>query len=207
MAYYPGLADRLAILNVPHPARFAAGLRTPRQLLKSWYIFAFQLPLVADLCFAALGGALIRRVFSTDPDHPLEPWELDRYAEAAAGPGGMTGAIHWYRAAGAGLWPANMPALPPALLAAIQAAQGVAAPPPPPRARAAAVGCPVLVLWGERDRYLGAELARPPAEAAPDCRLHYLDASHWVHWDRPDEVTARLLAFAQEPAGARPGPR
>ena len=44
MAYYPKLAKRLAILNVPHPERFAASLSTPQQLLKSWYACPAQSP-------------------------------------------------------------------------------------------------------------------------------------------------------------------
>jgi pimeloyl-ACP methyl ester carboxylesterase len=41
---HPGVVDRLAILNAAHPRRLLQGLRTPRQLRKSWYFFYFQLP-------------------------------------------------------------------------------------------------------------------------------------------------------------------
>jgi pimeloyl-ACP methyl ester carboxylesterase len=41
---HPDKVDRLAILNVPHPARLLAAFRTFKQLKKSWYIFFFQLP-------------------------------------------------------------------------------------------------------------------------------------------------------------------
>ena len=41
---YPGRVGRLAILNVPHPARFPEGLLSPRQLLRSSYVFFFQIP-------------------------------------------------------------------------------------------------------------------------------------------------------------------
>src|ERR687887_811701 len=36
------VVDRLAILNAAHPRRLQQGLRTPRQLLRSWYFFYFQ---------------------------------------------------------------------------------------------------------------------------------------------------------------------
>src|SRR3954469_13055008 len=36
---HPEVVERLAILNVPHPRRMLQGLRRPRQLLKSWYMF------------------------------------------------------------------------------------------------------------------------------------------------------------------------
>jgi epoxide hydrolase 4 len=41
---HPEVVDRLAILNAAHPRRLQQGLRSPRQLLRSWYFFFFQLP-------------------------------------------------------------------------------------------------------------------------------------------------------------------
>src|SRR5580704_17398686 len=42
---YPGRIEKLAILNVPHPAVMRRFLRTsPRQMLRSWYILFFQIP-------------------------------------------------------------------------------------------------------------------------------------------------------------------
>ena len=43
-AYHPQAMRRLAILNMPHPRRMLEGLRTSRQLRKSWYMGFFQLP-------------------------------------------------------------------------------------------------------------------------------------------------------------------
>jgi len=124
----------------------------------------------------------------------LETWELDRYVDATTGKEGLTGALNWYRAAGAGLWPAFLPSLPAQLLDAIQTVQGVkgkGGPPPrslksgtPPQGlqsgrqdlnsraavRAEEIRCPVMVVWGTRDRYLGSELAQPPPRAVPNCR-------------------------------------
>lgn len=55
---------------------------------------------------------------------------------------------------------------------------------------------PVLVLWGERDRYLGAELAEPPVELVPSCRVvRYPGATHWVQHEMADEVSRELVGF------------
>jgi pimeloyl-ACP methyl ester carboxylesterase len=43
------MVDKLIVMNLPHPAKFAEGLRTPQQLLRSWYIFLFQLPVLPEL--------------------------------------------------------------------------------------------------------------------------------------------------------------
>src|SRR5579875_4028836 len=47
-AWHPDAVRRLAILNVPHPRRMAEGLRTWRQLRRSWYTIFFQLPLIPE---------------------------------------------------------------------------------------------------------------------------------------------------------------
>ncbi len=56
------------------------------------------------------------------------------------------------------------------------------------------ISAPTLVIWGERDSYLGSELAR---EDVPNlARVERLaDASHWVHHDEADRVNDLLIDF------------
>lgn len=58
------------------------------------------------------------------------------------------------------------------------------------------IDCPALVLWGDRDRYLGAEFADAYAGAlGSDAEvLHLHDAGHWPWLDRPDAID-RVAAF------------
>ena len=50
---------------------------------------------------------------------------------------------------------------------------------------------------GERDSYLGPELAEPHSEDVPNLdRVERLaDASHWVHHDEPERVNQSLIDF------------
>ena len=108
--------------------------------------------------------------------------EVERYVDAATARGGLRGAINYYRAAGLGLWPANLPRwVPSALLAAMRALRGVRAGDGELGARQvqSSIVCSVLVVWGRRDRYLGEELAAPDPALVPDVTLRYLDATHW----------------------------
>ena len=52
---HPEVVDRLAILNVPHPRRMLHGLRTPRQLARSWYM-GDNIPGKPRVILSYLGG-------------------------------------------------------------------------------------------------------------------------------------------------------
>ena len=177
---HPELVERLAILNVPHPLRMLRGLRNWRQLKKSWYMFFFLLPRLPERWLLADGARRLRAMLRRDPvrEGAFPEQDVARYVAAIQQPGAATASINYYRAA-LRRWPGA-------------ATKGLAR-----------IELPVLVLWGERDRYLGAELAEPPAEWVPDARVVRIpDASHWVQVDRPERVNELLLAFALE--GERP---
>jgi epoxide hydrolase 4 len=68
------------------------------------------------------------------------------------------------------------------------------------------IEAPVLVIWGERDRFLSRGLAEPPRLWVPNLlRVERLrEASHWVAEDRPREVNTLLLDFLSNPLAALP---
>lgn len=179
MLYSERLA-RLAILNVPHPAYTvepglmrAAGVPPWRQLLRSWYVFFFQLPWLPEAMLRAGGFAALRHTLRRDPvrSDAFTEEDIDRYVEALAQPGALTATVNYYRA----LVRRNPLGL---------------------RARLRRIEAPVLVIWGERDRYLEAGLATPPRRWVPNARVERLpNASHWVQLDRPERVNALLLEF------------
>jgi epoxide hydrolase 4 len=176
---YPSHLDRLAVLNCPHPARFLRALRSPRQLRKSWYMFFFQLPWLPEAWLRAGDFALVRRSLRTDPTRrgAFSEEEIERYVEAMARPGALTGGINYYRA---------MFRMGPGRL----------------RRDLRRIDAPVLVIWGERDRYLGKELATPEPGGVPRARVERLPgASHWVQADEPERVNRLLVDFLSEGAG------
>ncbi len=170
---YPAMVECLAILNAPHPLRMLRALGTPRQLLKSWYMFFFQLPRLPEAAFRAGNYLLLRQVLRADPARrdAFTPVDIERYVAAAAQPGALTGSINYYRA----LFRQN----PQAAISQIRR-----------------IDAPVLVIWGEQDRYLGSELAQPDPRWVPQARVERLpNASHWVHLDQPEEANRLLLEF------------
>jgi pimeloyl-ACP methyl ester carboxylesterase len=174
---HPERVEKLVILNVPHPARSLDGLLSPMQLLRSSYMFFFQIPRLPEEVIRAGDFALLRSVFRSDPVQPeaLTAEDIERYIEAIAQPGALTASLNYYRAL------LRNPREMRALLQRVEA--------------------PVLVIWGEKDRFLSRRLAEPPRLWVPNLiRVKRLpDASHWVAEDCPLEVNTLLLGFLRSP--------
>jgi len=165
--------DRLVIMNVPHPAEFLDGLKTFRQLRKSWYIFFFQLPWLPEWALGRNDAEAIGNAFTDMAVHPerFDDAAVRPFRQAAAEPGALRAMINWYRALPFGLRDIR-------------------------RHADVIIETPTLMVWGEQDAALGKELALRTDQHVSDLTLRYLpDASHWVQQDQPDVVNAMLTAF------------
>lgn len=172
----PALVERLIVLNAPHPAAFVRALRGSTQLLRSWYVYAFQLPLLPELSLSAFKFAALDRLMRTDPVHrdAFTEEDIRRYKRALGQPGALTAAINYYRAA--------VRRNPTELLR------------DPGR-----IEQPVLLIWGEQDRALGVQLTEGLEQWAPNIRVERIpDASHWVQNDAPARVNELMLGFLHQ---------
>ena len=170
-----GLFERLAVLNLPHPLRFQQALQSdPSQLLKSWYIGAFQIPGVAEAALTAQDSLILRRLYTTEPRPPYTSDEVERYVKAFNTPGAAEATVNYYRAA---------LQLGGFFSGFTESAYSV-------------IDKPTLVLWGEDDAYLTTNMADPPTRLVPNCTVVKIpDATHWVMNDASDEVNERLVSF------------
>ena len=112
------------------------------------------------------------RHFLHDANPPYTPREIERYVEACSQPRAAAGMINYYRAS-------------------VRQSQKEAA------AKLRPISAPTLIIWGERDSYLGPELAEPDRDDVPNLdRVERLpDASHWVHHDEAERVNQLLIDF------------
>ena len=64
------------------------------------------------------------------------------------------------------------------------------------------IRCPVMILWGEEDKWISVEQGRKLAARIPGSRLKIIpDAGHIVQEDAPEAIVAALLGFLPDPAG------
>lgn len=170
--HHPKVLLSLTICNVPHPKLFEQGVRRPRQLARSWYIFAFQIPWLPERALAARNYRWLARALIRDCRPGTFSREDIKTFLASWRSKGLGGGVNWYRAALR--HPRRLPETVPL------------------------VKTPTALIWGEKDKALGKELTYGTAQYVADLETHYLpEASHWVQQDAPGEVNAILLGHLQ----------
>jgi pimeloyl-ACP methyl ester carboxylesterase len=175
--HQPQRLRKMAILNVPFPSVAVEAIRSgnKEQQRKSWYVAAFQIPWLAERGFrqqnVGEGRNILLRISHPDT---FTPAELIVYEHAWEKPGAVTGMINWYRA---NFW---------TFLTMPHPANG-------------SIQTPTLMLWGEQDRALGKELARPSIDLCANGRLLFFpNATHWLQHDEAEAINQQLATFFRE---------
>lgn len=172
---YPRLLSKLAVLNAPHPIRFAEELRNnPAQRLKSWYVAFFQLPWLPELLLSANDYAAVERIFRHDSIRPgtFSDEDILAYKGALAVPGALTCVLAYYRNAlklddFAARWSEEK------------------------------ISSPTQILWGIRDVALELTLTDQLERffAGPLSIERIPNSGHWVQLEAPEAVNACLVPF------------
>jgi len=172
---YPAMTERLIVMNAPHPGAFLREIRTLKQLRKSWYILAFQIPWLPEYLLLRNHADNIARLILEAAVHKevFPPHELDRYREAMSKPGAMTAALNYYR----------------------QLFRGG---PNGATGGKLRVDAPTLLIWGEQDIALGIELTMGLEQWVPNLTIRRIaDSGHWVQHEQAELVNQHMLEFLQ----------
>lgn len=172
---HPAMVERLIVMNLPHPAKFSQGLQTPQQLLRSWYIFLFQLPWLPEALLQWSDYRLIATAFQEMAvnKNAFTQADIEAYKNAAAQRGALTAMVNYYRS----LFPSGL-----------NREWGV-------------LEVPTLMIWGEEDTALGKELTYGTEAYVRDFQIHYLPhCSHWVQQEQPQLVNQYMREFLTSPA-------
>jgi pimeloyl-ACP methyl ester carboxylesterase len=179
---FPNKVAKLGILNVPHPAIMISTLqRSLKQLLMSWYIFAFQIPWIPERIARSMNWAFLSSALrNTNRPETFSEADLVLYREAWAQPNAITGMLNWYRAA----FRSGIRHIGRARLHN----QG--------RQR---IHPPTLMLWGVNDTALSHEMAQPSISLCDDGNLIFFEgASHWIQHEEAAQVNRNLIEFLKE---------
>ena len=175
---HPERVAKLAVLQVPVMAAWRANL-TLKQLLRSWYMFFFQIPRLPEWLISRQNfRAIDRTLAKVTRKNSFTSEDIERYKEAARQPGALTGAINYYRANVFGR-----------LFAPKRDGEG--------KASNGRVRVPTLFIFGEQDFAIIPATVRG-LDKYIDAYYHEVripDSGHWVQNEAPEEVNAALLEF------------
>ena len=173
---HPEMLQKLIVLNLPHLAKFQEALKCNlRQMLRSWYIGFFQLPMLPEWLFRAGDYFAIASMFADQAidKNAFAPEDLAAFKHAAAKQGALTAMINYYRS--------NFNTI------MSQKDWGI-------------LEVPTLLLWGEDDFALGKELTYGTEAYVRDLQLRYLPhCSHWIQQEQPDLVNQYMREFLLTP--------
>lgn len=161
---HPDRVASLVVLSTPHPSALRWALRHGGQARRSWYVLAFQLPVLPERSLARMlrRGGLRRSGLPAQHGH--------RYAERLGRARDLRGPVNWYRAA-----------LRPGRRAGDDRASST-------------VGVPTTYVWGSRDPFLGRAAAERTARHVDgDYRFVEVAAGHWLPEREPDLVAREVL--------------
>ncbi len=171
--YHPKLFKSIVILNAPHPG--ALRVKRPMlQVFKSWYIYFFQIPRLPEwLCSRNDFKFLRNSMAGTAVPGTFSVQGLERYKQAWKGR--IRYMINWYRA----------------MRQSKEFRENMKTP--------KLINNPLLLIWGEKDRFLDFQLAKASMAFCIDGRLiSFPDATHWLQHEKSAEVNRAIMDFIEE---------
>jgi pimeloyl-ACP methyl ester carboxylesterase len=177
----PDLVRRVVAMAVPHTVSLRANRRRSYQQLKrSFYVYLFQVPGLAESLLPADDWAFIRRLWRDwSPGWNPPRDHLTAVIETLARPGVLTAALGYYRAL---FDPALRDPERRDLLDAVEAGP---------------VAVPTLLLMGGNDGCVAPEMAEGAEQAfAASYRTEVLQGvGHFLHLERPDLVSELVRSW------------
>lgn len=173
---FPDKLKKLIIMNAPYPTIMTNQMLEGniRQWMKSWYIAFFQIPFLPETLVSLNDyegmGRLLKE--SGNPDSFTDE-DIIIYRRAWSQLGAMTSMMNWYRAIARN-----------ALENDIRITRRIVT--------------ATLLLWGEKDKYLGTELAEASIKICDEGELiFYPTATHWLQHDEAQSVNEEIHRFLQ----------
>jgi len=169
----PQMVEKLIVLNIPHPAKMAEGLRTPQQLLRSWYMFLFQLPEIPEALIQASDYQLIETMMTAGVINKsaFTKADIEAYKDAVAKRGALTAMLNYYR----NISQQRMLNTDWSILEV-----------------------PTLMIWGESDVALGKDLTNNTEAYVRNLQIKYIpNCSHWVQQEQPELVNRYMREFLE----------
>ena len=153
--------ERLIICNGPHMRSYVDTFGWS-QLLRSWYVFYFQIPWLPEYLAGLQGARAIEEMFkkTNKNEAAFPPKVIEVYRRNASQSGALRAMIHFYRAYRYGWWERER-----------KWRNNLYEP----------ITTSTLLIWGDGDEFLDKAIATNTHNYVSDLRIRFIQgASHWV---------------------------
>jgi pimeloyl-ACP methyl ester carboxylesterase len=172
---HPERVLKLAVLQVPHPRCWLEHMRGA-QLQASWYVTAFQVPILPELMISLDNYRFVEQAFlhTSTKQGTISKADIQVFKEACTQPGALTAGINYYRA--------NL-----GLDNPFQQFQDP-------------VKVPTLFIYGEKDFAILPETVKDLKKYVESTyeEVRLPDCGHWVQQEAPEAVNQVLIAFLRK---------
>ncbi|HEY9704174.1 MAG TPA: alpha/beta hydrolase [Allocoleopsis sp.] len=174
---YPHLIEKIAVLNAPHPYRFWQEITGNfDQIMRSWYMLAFQLPGLPELLIKQNLPEFVSNVFRSQAIRKaaFSAEDTNNYQIALSKPGVINAAIKYYQQ----------------IISPQTWLKNIWRSPYP-------ITVPTLMLWSEQDSFLSSQLTKNMEKLilAPFQLKLIPECGHWMQQEVPQIVNKELLNF------------
>ena len=169
---HPDLIVKAVIINAPYLPAYAKFSFS--QLIRSWYVFFFQLRRLPEWLLKRNNFSVLADMMITSSlPNTFSQEDIFLYKQAWQKGNSLTAMINWYRAIAK-------------YRKDTKAIFGVRKP----------IEVPVLVLWGMKDNFLKKESGICPSKHCTYFAIkEYEDATHWLPMEKSEEVNEEILHF------------
>lgn len=167
----PQYVEKLIAINCPHPAIMKKWTNfLPLQWVRSLYMLFFQLRTLPENLLSVNHYKVLEKLLMTSSKSgTFKKEELNHYQASWAQSGSVSAMLNWYRAMRKGTLNQVVPIK---------------------------IDLPVLIIWGTNDSFLSSKLARESSYlCSSDVRIILVDATHWVHLERPQVINQTICNF------------
>lgn len=176
---HPEVVEKLVVINCPHPRVFARQFKHFSQLMRSWYMFFFQIPYLPELMLSAkdygnFNESFLGKAFGVRNKGGFTAEDVEAYKYVFSQPGAMTPPINYYRA--------NV------------LRKGDAA----TSSKNSMVSVPTLLIWGDNDSAFDLVMADNHGSVVSDLTVRHIEnCSHWAQNDNPERVNHHMREFLE----------
>ncbi|WMJ73942.1 alpha/beta hydrolase [Cytophagaceae bacterium ABcell3] len=166
---YPQLIFKLIIINMPHPKVFKETIKKNlKQRLTSSYILIAQLPWIPEKILKWTNyKVLLKSMDISSSSSTFKSLDRAKYKEAWSHKNSLKYMINWYRAAKYSKEPDEN----------------------------ITIRVPVLVIWGNQDKFFRENTIQASLKMCKDAHLYRTEGTHWLHHEKPEEVNNKILEF------------